>query len=916
MSNELIGFENLPNAFIKEINITNINSKQDLYEVTIRVHDLPDRSVWSATQQDFFKLMRVALLFSTDLTESNSISNGKLDLSTLSYETKSIMIEPKLIENNTYFELKFKKIFAIGLPNITAFAFCMISREDILSSMGIDLQRNYMGPIKSEKIIQSNNVVSNTNVFIRTDGSYWPGPVHEHNGRFMEGSYHTSAPHNELTRLSVVNTKIKDNRETIQTSNSQQTTINNTTSKLYVSYSSETDINSIFMINMKSMLMKHTKYGKFLSNTNESVVSTLIKKMTFRMISIQRQRIKSNYRSTSMRSKKIKADKIFSRKNILNTQDDVNRNVLKKTRFERNGAFDLLPGEVEDTSDYKKIADIEELYFDYGKEIRTFQFTDYEMNFKTPGDYRYKIEFQFVDPTDKFLKEALSVMKTDLSSLSDYLGLFSQNRIVSLNFNQLVKNYLDHYSYIYELRKASRINLSLKYINHINPATANKSSIFKFLKAYRDLYNNFLVFMDYDDKKIKNNRLSVKSKENMSSRIIVEKVFDEIITPSKNTLSFSYLPENTRKTAVYTKSAFLQKAEEEVEEEFVDQPNFSFDQTSSIVGGGFSDVQSTKTAFFGPKEFLNGPKKERMSNTRKGSSFLNSSIRDNRRPSGKMDVAVSVQPTPKPKQEVEEGGYLESSKILGSGHEFTGYTEQNDDFNKPSIRTKAQTKFNDSLTQFGSNRTFTATLEATRNISPDEARNLPNQLKAVINGQDSATRSNFIINGNDLLANPSTKNFFELKNFSVKEVVYVDSFEKDARGNLLLNKPVFKTLMLKDFEQLNSPALCFLKDYSNERFNISGAETIQAVNSVFVIADKDISSPRDEEETTTDPIYGTEETEYQFMNSNIVRQTNNVIISQSLSVQETEDISSPQSSNLRSSDRPTFGGTTSSTRSY
>jgi hypothetical protein len=207
-------------------------------------------------------------------------------------------------------------------------------------------------------------------------------------------------------------------------------------------------------------------------------------------------------------------------------------------------------------------------------------------------------------------------------------------------------------------------------------------------------------------------------------------------------------------------------------------------------------------------------------------------------------------------------------------------------------------------------------LEATRNVAPDEARNLPNQLKAVINGQGPATRSNFIINGNDLLANPSTKNFFELKNFSVKEVVYVDSFEKDARGNLLLNKPVFKTLMLKNFEQLNSPALCFLKDYSNEKFNISGTETVQAVNSVFVIADKDISSPRDEEETTSDPIYGTEETEYQFMNSNIVRQTNNAIISQPLGTQEAEDTSSPQSLSPRSSSRATTRGMTSSPRSY
>ena len=51
------------------------------------------------------------------------------------------------------------------------------------------------------------------------------------------------------------------------------------------------------------------------------------------------------------------------------------------------------------------------------------------MNSKTPGDYRYKVELQFVDPTDKFLMEAVGIMKADLSALSDYLGLFSQRRL-------------------------------------------------------------------------------------------------------------------------------------------------------------------------------------------------------------------------------------------------------------------------------------------------------------------------------------------------------------------------------------------------------------------------------------------------------------------------------------------------------
>ena len=59
MSIELVGFENLPNAFIKDIVITKPSEQQNMFEVTIRVHDLPDRSIWSSTEKLFYKLMRL-----------------------------------------------------------------------------------------------------------------------------------------------------------------------------------------------------------------------------------------------------------------------------------------------------------------------------------------------------------------------------------------------------------------------------------------------------------------------------------------------------------------------------------------------------------------------------------------------------------------------------------------------------------------------------------------------------------------------------------------------------------------------------------------------------------------------------------------------------------------------------------------
>ena len=903
MSIQLVGFENLPNAFIKDIVITKANSKMDSYEFTIRVHDLPDRSIWSSTEEIFYQLMRVGIVVSTSQEQTNSLTNGEISPLSTRYMSKSLAIAPRMIEGNSSFELKFRTDIKADTPHVTLFAFCFISMEDVMTSLGITMMNNYVGPIKSEKIVQGMNIVSSTNIFTRADGTYWSGPVHEHNGLFMEGSYHTDAPHRRLTRRSIVNTKIKDKRDMIETKHSTSQMADNFMSKLFVSYSSETDVNSMFMINMKTLLMKNTKYGAFVNRTSQDVINTLLNQMNFRMISIQRERILTNFRGAGLKSTKKRADKIFHKKNILNTQDDANRRVLKKTRLERNGAFDVLPGEIENTSDYKKVADIEELFFDYGSEIRTFQFTDYELTPKTPGDYQYKIQLQFVDPVDKFLRNTLNIMKTDISELTSYMSMFKRRRSrTDFNVSGVIKNYLDHYSYIYQLNRSSRLKLSLKYTTLLNPTTTDVDSISKFLYKYRELYNDFLVFIDHDDQKKKASPTSVKSKDSMSSRIVIEKVFDEIITPSKNSLSFSYLPESSnKKIAVYSKSAFLEQAQKEVEEHFVADPSFSSKQIDGLVAASVSDVQSTKTGFFGPKEFVAGYKRGVLSATVEAAGALNSSIMANiikstRKPQATFVgtreplPAVFLEPPPAPRQELEDGQFIEADKILGSGHEFVSYTERDDNFNKPSIMTESQKKFSNALMGFNNNRTFTATLEAVRKLSPTEAQMLPNQLKAVINGQSNASRSNFISNGNDLLAHPSTKNYYELKNFSVKEVIYVDRFMKDANGNLLLNKPVYKTLMLNDFEKLSKPALCFLRDYSNEKFNISGAEEVQAINSVFVIANESITTPRDQVVSSASPIYNTQDVEYQFMSSNIVKQTNTPINAPITSTQSTNDI--------------------------
>lgn len=887
MSVELVGFENLPIAHIKNITITRANANQDTYEVTVRIHDLLDGSMWSDSSMPLMQLMRVGLVFSTDVTEIANLTKGEKP-SPYRYITKPLRHKSNITEENLYYEVKFKDNFANNLKNLTVFAFCFISGQDISETLGIPVAINYFGPTKSEKILENSTIVSTTNAFLRSDNTYWPGTVHVANKQYMEGSYHKDTPHNILTKVSLINTKIQDLRDTNKTSEAKSQKIENYFSDLFVSYNSKTDINCLFMINIKTMLFNNTKFGSFLEKADASVINSLLNNVKFKVFSIEKQRIKLKYKSTGVGSLARRADKVFSKKNILNTYDDANRDILPKERYERNGSFDFLLGELENASDYKKIADIQELYFRYGPEIRTFQFTDYEMTSNTPGDYQYKIDLQFVDPVDKFLKTSLSDMKQDISDITMYLNYFSRGRdAVGFNTNKITQNYIKYYSYIYTIDKMQKRKMSLVNTNLLNRLTTSTANISKFLQKYRNLYNEFLTFMNHDEQKRKNTPTNIKSKDSASARIVVSKIFNQIITPSDNVMTFSYIPEsNDRKTPVYTKSSFLNISQQQTEEQFVQQPNFASSQVISEVAAGLSDIQATSTAYFSPKNFKFGQSTSSMVGIDiSGLNHLNVKmsqkvIKANRKPQAvanstfKMPVTfVRVEVVPEPKQETEEEQFVDVGKIIGDSHEIARYTEQQD-YNKITPRTRSHQKFMNKFSGFDKHRTFAATLEKVKKLDPQEAQMLPNQLKAVLNGQSTATRNDFVLNGNDLLSHPTSKNFYELKNFSVKEVVYIDRFEQDFDGNILLNKPVYKTMIPDNLSFLNKPALCFLIDYTNDKFDINGSESVQAVNSVFVIADESIYEKEGANVLDENPIYSTQDLEYQYMNSNIVVLTN------------------------------------------
>lgn len=893
MSTELIGFENLPNAFIKSIEIYNYKSDQIEVKVTVCVHDMEENSIWFDSSEELSKLLRIGLVMSTDQDESTQLNTGEISPTSVDKQTRALPMAKKM-GDKFIFEVNFRKVIPSNTQHLNVYAFCFVDKKQTLDSLGFELSEDYYGPVKSDKVFSNGNLFKNSTVFQRQNGEYWAGPVHSSRTGFMIGSRHTQRPHERLTKLTVTNSKIKDYRQVIGKKSSNMLKLTSYLSPLTVSYSSDTDVNSMFMLNVKSLLKNKTKHGNFLEKASSQILDLILNNFKINLLTIQRQRIKEGNGVTPIGSKKKQTQKIFSKKNIIKTYDQDNQ-IKNTTRLEKKTSHDVVVADlrsnrdgalkekgeifIEELESYKKIAMIQELFMDYGKEIRTFQFNDYEMTSKTPGKYKYKLDFFFSDPIALFLENTVRAMKSDLSLIKRLVAFKSRNRNTdSINLQDLVNSYINYFSYLYEISSEDRNNMFFQKISMLDRKTSTLKSVKKFQKEFEDLYSEFLRFLDFDAEKLisKKEPVSVKAKEATSSRIQITKVFEKTIEPSKNFVGFSYLDETVRPSLkIFSKRDIAERASAETEKHFLGQTNTSSPDLDAKANVGINDLATTSTAYFGPVAMSVGKQMFGLQNVANAPySKINSAFKFL---GGKANIGVSVKspstPTSPPPEDTGET-FVDASKILGSSHEFVGYTEVIDSYNVVEKTSKSSNKVDNSLSGFRKDRTFDVVLTKIKDVPPEETAMLPNQLKAVISGESEATRANYVTPSADLLAHPDTKNYFELSNFSVQELVYVDGFQSDSDGNLMMDKPVFKLMSMDNFSSVARPVVCFIQNYTNNNFNITDENPVSVIDSSFIMSDIDITVKRGQPVTTQLPDYTAQDINYEFMSSNIVVQTN------------------------------------------
>ena len=211
MSVAAIGFESMPNVYFSDVVI-------DENELTAKLtmKDFVDNPTWSMSDILRGQLnIKVLVLCYNDgddaQTLSEQLKEGTTSIHDISgYPVRVLSSQQYLSEetlvtddiNNFYYNYKItSEDVDLSKDNIYLFAIAFID----LTYMNLDYATyKYLdGPMVSEAARDNGRTPARGTLFRLEDGRIWSGPVHLHEGGYMEGSFHRSQAHRSVTEQEV-----------------------------------------------------------------------------------------------------------------------------------------------------------------------------------------------------------------------------------------------------------------------------------------------------------------------------------------------------------------------------------------------------------------------------------------------------------------------------------------------------------------------------------------------------------------------------------------------------------------------------------------------------------------------------------------------------------------------------------------
>jgi hypothetical protein len=652
MSVPVIGLENMPNVYFSSVSIEN-----DVLDAKLTTKDLIDNPTWSESEILRGRLnIKILALCYNEGEEAEKLSkdlkNGTTSIHDISgYPTRVLAAQEYIPAetlqtdtiNNFYYNFKLtSQDLDFSKQNIYVFAIAYID----LTGMNLNYaQYKFLdGPMVSEAARDNGRTPIRGTLFRLEDGSIWKGPVHEHQGNYMEGSFHKEEPHADLTEEQVeskvsafmleVNEGIKQLSDTEQVAPQFEE---------FYHYEQELDT-SIVVIDTSNLALNEFETARELFNTNEVYFYELMKgfhipqfelrkappkrRLEFMDIGTSDWVYDPDFESVLIKTSMVdgKFDERYEMR-FFSQQFNVNPNNLVEAT---TNAFDITTKSTFESS--KKVGYIKELPSNE-LFLHNLMIVDEEYFSDDSEDYKLKMNIDVIDSFKIELENTKQEMLTLISDLSlTYNGLFGKldkNRIISffagngiligdnLNFIRIESDSLFGNSIFSRLSSTLRkvllsmlsedrmiqgvIDNTLKnlYINSVSKE--NYNIVVSFLD---NLVNRFIT---------KYNLSSTNNKSVLTNSTIsrVERKIQKVIEVNRvksGNFSFFNKDDNQR---IITAADMTQRANEEYNK-FFDRAISSRQITDissdvdAISAQQITDFKSTKYIFFTPTSYRYG----------------------------------------------------------------------------------------------------------------------------------------------------------------------------------------------------------------------------------------------------------------------------------------------------------------------
>ena len=889
MPNELVGLENVPNCYIARIVLDDNTTKSFTCSVNLELFDATegDRTIWGYNSL-FSDFLKVALIETRRPSLSQRLTEGtvsplpsELQKNAFFDDTTKIHEFPikQFKKLNGAYVKKVKFTVPSDTENLSIFAVCYIDTKALSGFLQLDMTgelSSYHGALVSERVLARGTAVKTSTVFYKPDNTVWSGPVHQHDGMYMEGSRHTAAPHSVLRTATVQNLKLVDRRGRSFSDRQRDSIQNNPViSNLHLSVNNNDDLNGMFFVNMKQLLLTRTKLGTKIADLSARMFNDFLNQIQISQMIVKR--FNANVRLVKGKMGSYQNSTLNTKKSVIITSStDI-------------APYSLRPQEL-----------LKERYLFTNRNIRAFEFTDDSKTRKNKGNFKYSVELTIKDKSQEYIDNIILQLRSSLSRMKeihhalirkgsyDYeMRKLRDGVTVPADVTGIIETYYNTLQYFKDFDDTEKSRLIDEKIKGFSVASYNPTTSEKFIADLDDLsslmFERFGVRNEYNSKTPKTTKTTF-----MPARIFLNKTFEDNVNFFDYNRSYNYIPPVvTKGLPVLRPEDLLSRGSQELSRFYYDSNIATAEELKSLpkeMQSALTTLESVKVSYFSPLslqyrdetvsiENVDSLDLKKINDLVAGARQIATTIRrtssqttTGRTRAGKKNnhglsnnssspsLETEVQDTSGQNEEEAQKTLIESFYYLGENSEFVNvddnYTPPATEDTQLAVEQLNASFANDptlgsAAYNYGSPNNLISHMLNSQRITVEDVDKMAAQMKALVNSRSNSVKNNILESPVDPLKEVSSLNAFEIVFKAMQKIEKITGFATDSNGVEIVTQPIFEMLKTSDVTE-DSTLLCRMRYYEDAPMDLGPSANLMfpVRNQTFVVSNKDLSTPQ------------------------------------------------------------------------